>query len=149
MCHLKAKKFTGSTMIKCKWEKTYCNKCYIFDPLAFEMQMVRICNPNETISIHLHKESLGDTSAIKWHGVNGVTCTNSVSCGNLLITVFAYLILTKNKMLKQLNYLKSISLYRDRDKTLAPWRQKLCCTVLPPGLFPTPLPGQSTGWLCR
>jgi hypothetical protein len=60
---LQGKRLPGSTMIKCKWVKTYCNKCYIFNPLAFEMQMVRICSPNETLSIHLHKESSGDNSA--------------------------------------------------------------------------------------
>jgi hypothetical protein len=32
----------GFTMIKWKWEYAFCNKCYIFIPLPFELQMVTI-----------------------------------------------------------------------------------------------------------
>ena len=51
------KKLPGYTMIKCKWGKTDCNKCYIFIPLAFEVQMVKIDYPDDTLPIHLHKAS--------------------------------------------------------------------------------------------
>jgi hypothetical protein len=35
----------------------------IIIPLAFELQMVKICNPTETLPIHLQKELSGDNSA--------------------------------------------------------------------------------------
>lgn len=52
-------------------------------------------------------------------------------------------------MLKLTNYLSTISLYR--DSKIARARDGKYCAVAggPPGLFPTPKPGQSTGGLRR
>lgn len=52
-------------------------------------------------------------------------------------------------MLKPSNYLITISLYR--DSKIARARDGKYCAVSggPPGLFPTPLPGQSTGGVRR
>jgi hypothetical protein len=43
-----------SNMIKCKWVKRLLYERHFINPLAFDMQMVRMRSPNETLPIHLH-----------------------------------------------------------------------------------------------
>jgi hypothetical protein len=51
------KSLPGSTVIKCQMgEREYSEKAFSTH-LAFELQMVNICNPDERASIHLQKES--------------------------------------------------------------------------------------------
>jgi len=57
--------------------------------------------------------------------------------------------LTEYQTLKLTNYLSAVFLYRD-SKTARARDGKYCAMPGgPPGLFPTPLPGQSTGGLRR
>jgi hypothetical protein len=60
-----------------------------FAQLAFDLQMVRICNPTDTLLSHLQEELSGDNSFIPWHGGNRVKATNTVNIVNKLVTVFA------------------------------------------------------------
>jgi len=48
------KQLPGAIVIKCKWGNRLQYKKHIINPLAFDLQMVRTCNPKETVSIHLH-----------------------------------------------------------------------------------------------
>ena len=134
-------------MIKWKWEKSLFSKKTNIIPLPFELQMVRAYNPDEPLSSHLQKKTYGDNSAIPWHVGNCVTSTNTVGWGNKLVTVFANLTLIEYKTLKPSNYLKTISLYRDRTIAARTLMAKTApYPSCPPGLFPTPLSGPSAGW---
>ena len=134
-------------MIKCKWGKSLFSKMTTIIPLPFELQMVRAYTPDEPLSSHLQWKFYGDNSAIPWHVGNCVTSTNTVGWGNKLVTVFANLTLTEYKTLKPSNYLKTISLYRDRTIAARTLMAKTApYPSCPPGLFPTLLPGPSAGW---
>ena len=110
--------------------------------------MVRMRTPIETYPIHLPEESLGDNSASS-DTVSTVLRALTRSIEVICSSQYLQSNLDRVQMLKPSNYLITISLYRD-SKTARARDGKYCAIPGgPPGLFPTPLPGQSAGGLRR
>jgi len=107
----------------------------VINPSAFALQMVRMHNSNETLSIHLQEKSLGDNSA-NHDTVSTVLRVLTRTIGVICSSQYLQSNRDRVQTLKLSNNLITISLYRDRQTARARDGKYCAVPVLLPGLTP-------------